>query len=60
MCVVQFLMMMCFYQSYTIPVPGLMPHRMKHGFGMEHLSALFMLDPSAWRMRPACALATRG
>ena len=53
-------MMMCFYQSYTNPVPGLMPHRMKHGFGMEHLSALFMLDPSAWRMRPACALATRG
>ena len=53
-------MMMCFFQGYNIPVPGLMPFRDRKGFGMEHLSALFMLDPCACRgalaVCPACAL----
>ena len=45
----QFLMMISFLQGYNIPVPGLLPHRQGHGFSMDHLSALFMMDPGALR-----------
>ena len=42
-------MMICFLQGYNIPVPGLLPHRQGEGFSMDHLSALFMMDPGALR-----------
>lgn len=45
----QFLMMMCFINSFTIPVPGLMPVRRGVDFSMNHLSALFAQDPGAQR-----------
>ena len=53
-------MLICFFQGYNIPVPGLLPHRMKQGFSMDHLSAMFMQDPGAlrgpgWRWRFAAA-----
>ena len=49
-------MMICFFQGYNIPVPGLLPHRMNKGFSMDHLSALFMQDPGA-AVRPLSSFA---
>ena len=44
-------MMISFLQGYNIPIPGLLPHRQGSGFSMDHLSALFMMDPGALRAR---------